>query len=149
MFEYFPWLRWREARQSLRGEGKESLSLVLTGDNFQQSWWVGVGSSCRLGCKCWFLYQAITVMSFPFDLWVHSNKAKWEHLVQDDITSYIYLFTNPLENLKCEKPSSEMFWFFSEGVIISSELVKSGQNLTSPSLLEGEQNSRDVFKSFL
>lgn len=69
--------------------------------------------------------------------------------MQDDITSYIYLFTNPLENLKCEKPSSEMFWFFSEGVIISSELVKPGQNLTSPSLLEGEQNSRDVFKSFL
>lgn len=69
--------------------------------------------------------------------------------MQDDITSYIYLFTNLLEDLKCEKPSSEMFWFFSEGVIISSEFVKSGQNLTSLSLLEGEQNSRDVFKSFL
>lgn len=69
--------------------------------------------------------------------------------MQDDITSYINLFTNPLENLKCEKPSSEMFWFFYEGLIISSELLKSGQNLTLPSLLEGEQNSRDVFKSFL
>lgn len=68
--------------------------------------------------------------------------------MQDDITSLYILFTNPLENLKCEKLSSEMFWFISEGVIISSELVKSGQNPTSPSLLEGEQNSRDVLTEF-
>lgn len=46
-------------------------------------------------------------------------------------------------------PLLSCFSFSLKGGIISSELPKSGQNLTSPSLLEGEQNSRDVFKSSL
>lgn len=95
-------------------------------------------------CGLKLIYRADTVAMCQFDLSVRSKKGKWEYLAQGDISCYLELFTNPLEKLKCEKPSSALF-LFSSGVMISSELVKSSQTPTSR-CSEGEQNSVDAFK---